>query len=360
MIGDAASPGGARVGYYVHHAGGGHAARAGAIGRALARRGAAVTFLGSRLADPALHADGHAVVALADDGAPGGLPADADPTAGGLLHWAPLHHRGYRDRAAALAAWVATAAPDVVVVDVSVEVTLLVRLLGVPVVVVTQPGDSLYAPHRAGRAAASAILAPWPIGLTEAGAAPHLIGDAPPVQHTGGISALPARPRRREVPGGAPRPRRGVVLAGRDGFDDPGIVDDLRGATPRVDWRELDGSLGRPELAQALAEAEVAVTHAGLGALADVAVAGVPAVVVPQPRPHGEQAATGRALDALAWAPVAPTGRDRSTDWAALVDRALTTDPLGARWCADGAADRAAAAILDVVARPGPPAGGTR
>ena len=36
-----------RIGIYVHHHGGGHAARAGAIGRALGERGAAVTYLSS-------------------------------------------------------------------------------------------------------------------------------------------------------------------------------------------------------------------------------------------------------------------------------------------------------------------------
>jgi hypothetical protein len=36
-----------RIGLYVHHHGGGHAARAGAIGRALGERGGAVTYLSS-------------------------------------------------------------------------------------------------------------------------------------------------------------------------------------------------------------------------------------------------------------------------------------------------------------------------
>ncbi len=63
---------------------------------------------------------------------------------------------------AAVAARVVAARPSLVVVDVSVEVTLLVRLLGVPVVVVAMQGDRDDRPHVAAYDAATALLAPWP------------------------------------------------------------------------------------------------------------------------------------------------------------------------------------------------------
>ena len=62
------------------------------------------------------------------------------PTAGGALHWAPSGHPGLRERMAQIAAWVATHAPRLVVVDVSVEVTVLLRTMGVPTVVMGMPG----------------------------------------------------------------------------------------------------------------------------------------------------------------------------------------------------------------------------
>ncbi|MET0861992.1 MAG: hypothetical protein ABW091_13305, partial [Microbacterium sp.] len=70
----------------------------------------------------------------------GGDPRNADPTAGGLLHWAPLGHRGHRGRMSAIVASLAETPVDAFVVDVSVEVALLVRLLGFRVVLIAQPG----------------------------------------------------------------------------------------------------------------------------------------------------------------------------------------------------------------------------
>ena len=52
------------------------------------------------------------------------------------------------------------------VVDVSVEVAILVRLLGVPVVVMAMPGDRIDAPHDLVYQAADHILAAWPESCT--------------------------------------------------------------------------------------------------------------------------------------------------------------------------------------------------
>ncbi|MDF2826049.1 MAG: UDP-N-acetylglucosamine:LPS N-acetylglucosamine transferase, partial [Mycobacterium sp.] len=64
----------------------------------------------------------------------------AEPTAHGALHWVPHHDTGLQERMQTIAQWVADARPAAVVVDVSVEVATFVRLLGVPVIVVAQPG----------------------------------------------------------------------------------------------------------------------------------------------------------------------------------------------------------------------------
>ena len=61
-----------------------------------------------------------------------------------------------------IAAWVASTAPRLVVVDVSVEVAGFVRLLGVPVVVMAGPGHRDDPVHQLGYRLATAILAPWP------------------------------------------------------------------------------------------------------------------------------------------------------------------------------------------------------
>ncbi|PZO98888.1 MAG: hypothetical protein DI618_10280, partial [Dermacoccus nishinomiyaensis] len=166
-----------RIGYYVHHHGRGHATRAGVIGAELTRRGHVITYLGSGALP-----DGDQV-ALGSDADEADAPF-VDPDAGGRLHWAPLGG-GYAERSAQIAAWVTQARPDVVVVDVSVEVSALVRLLGVPVVVVAQPGRRDDAPHALAFDLAAAVLAPWPARLD---VAPHLERHRDKTVEVGGLS----------------------------------------------------------------------------------------------------------------------------------------------------------------------------
>ena len=119
------------IGWYVHAHGRGHLQRLQCVAAHLRTP---VTALSS-LPRPDGWTGGW--VDLPDD-----LPtgADRDPTAGGTLHWAPLGHTGFRERTAAIAAWVTQARPALVVVDVSVEVAVLVRALGFPVLRVRHHG----------------------------------------------------------------------------------------------------------------------------------------------------------------------------------------------------------------------------
>lgn len=392
-----------RIGYYVHHHGRGHATRAGVIGAQLARRGHAVTYLGSGVL-PA----GDRVV-LASDADDADEPF-VDPDAGGRLHWAPLGG-GYAERSAQIAAWVTQARPDVVVVDVSVEVTALVRLLGVPVVVVGQPGRRDDDPHALAFGLAAAVLAPWSDGLD---VAPHLERLGEKVVRVGGVSRFAgSRPGLNSVGDGSACPvpsdsgsaspgpswgdspslgthgdaakmaggaaaggpvkaspnaasrgvadssrPLGVLLVGGEGWDDAGLPDAVVRAVPEVAWHAPDAENPVETL---LAEADVVVTHAGQNALADVAAFGVPAVVVPQERPFDEQADMARALEAAGIAHGLALGASAG-DVAAAVREMLAGDDerstgrAWARWRVDGAAERAAdviegAARGDVVER---------
>ena len=141
------------IGYYAHHLGEGHVACATAIAPHLR---SPLTVLSSR-PRPSGWDGGWIELARDDDDEPA-----VDPTAGGTLHWAPLHHPGLRDRMATVAAWIEAARPRLMVVDVSVEVALLARLLGVPVVEMALAGDRSDAAHRLGYQAATAVLAAWP------------------------------------------------------------------------------------------------------------------------------------------------------------------------------------------------------
>ncbi|GAA3606282.1 hypothetical protein [Agrococcus terreus] len=318
------------IGWYVHHHGHGHLARFLAVRPHLDARVVALSSLPRPTGLPAgaewieLPRDDH------DEGE--GAPALASPTAGGSLHWAPLRHRGHARRLAAIAAL----APelDAMVVDVSVEVTALARLLGLPVVLVAQPGERTDAPHALGRRLAEAIVAPWP---TPAGDP-----TGSPFEHVGGISRHAGRPRT-----AAARP--GTVLALGGGAHDPewtALVAAAAGASGRT-WRIAGAGAWLDDPWTALCEAEVVVTAAGQNAIADVAAAGARAVVLPRPRPFAEQRATATLLGGLGLAVVADDLPDAG-GLERLVDAAAALEPDWTGWGVEGAAARLAAVVARV------------
>lgn len=331
------------IGYYVHHRGEGHGTRAAAIAAQLGV--AHVTGLSSRP-----RPDGWAGpwVELDRDDVPAPGP-DADPTAGDALHWAPAGHAGLRSRMAQIAAWVAATAPRLVVVDVSVEVTALVRAMGVPVVVMAMPGARSDPAHQLAYRLAEAIIAPWPSW------AEVLSGGATwrdKTHHVGAISRFDGRPRR--VPDAtADAGRRVLVVSGRGGT---GLTTrqlaGARRATPGWDWTVL-GPPGERWVADPwplLCGADVVVTHAGQNAIADVAAAGRPTVVVPQERPHGEQAATARALGRAGLASVCSSWPAPARWEGVLTSEVQTGGAAWGRWSSGTGARRAAAVLRRLLA----------
>jgi hypothetical protein len=224
----------------------------------------------------------------------------------------------------------------VLVSDVSVEVTLLARLHGIPVLSVVLPGARGDRPHRNAFALSSGLVAAWP------------------AQATGMVRGLaPAERRRLNCVGGlsrllvsdapAARPGRSVlVLSGRGGGHP--TADQLRAAAedaPGWHWRHLGGpGEWSDDPAAAIAEADVVVTQAGQNAIADVAALRRPAVVVPAARPFDEQLATAMALSRDEWpCEVVPEFPQRG--WADRLERVAALD--GRRWeswCDGDAANR--------------------
>lgn len=321
------------IGWYVHHQGRGHLHRAAAVAAEL---GTPVVGLSSLPSPGEPFADW---VALADDA---GHPVE-EVTAGGALHWAPRGHDGMRQRMSRLAAWVEQARPAAVVVDVSVEVSVFLRLMGVPVVVTAMPGDRTDAPHTTGYTVAERVLAFWPQDVLDP---PWLsrLGDR--VVHVGAVSRFDGREPAEPVPGSA------VLLAGGGGSavtaED---VAGLRAVTPGLDWTVLGGPGDwSADPWPVLSAAEVVVTHAGQNALAEVAAARRPAVVVAQERPFREQHRTTDALHRSGIAVGLPRWPDAAA-WPRLLEQARALGGQGwARWSPGDAARRAAREI-EAVAR---------
>jgi UDP-N-acetylglucosamine--N-acetylmuramyl-(pentapeptide) pyrophosphoryl-undecaprenol N-acetylglucosamine transferase len=322
------------IGYYVHHHGLGHLTRARSIAAATALP---VTALTSLPPGPGPFADW---VALPRDDAAG--DRGDDPEAGGALHWAPLGSAGYAARMTRLVDWVRDARPAAVVVDASVEVTVLLRMLGVPVIVVAAPGTRDDAPHRTAHRVASRVLAPWSAAVMEPA---HTRGRA---TYCGAISRFDGRAAVR-----APGSRVVLVLVGAGGSAvRPDDVAAARAAPPGWTWRTLgvDGWGGPDDVWAALCGSDVVVCHGGQNALAEVAAARRPAVVVPQQRPFGEQHATAAALDAAGIAVTAPD-TPAPDQWPDLLDRAQLLGGAGwTRWSHGDGASRAAAVIEAVAA----------
>ena len=345
-----------RVGWYVHHHGAGHRTRASVLGEELGRRGHDVWLLGSSVGQASGFAGGIVPLPM-DHPLEDDVPEHrADVSAGGLLHWAPLRHNGLRRRMAGIAGWVEEHRPDVFVVDVSSEVALLVRLLGIPVVLVAQPGDRRDRGHQSALATASAVLGPWPGwatgGLWRAGASGDAgdtgdTGQEERVVAVGGVARLPG-PRRIAAPDGTRRPR-GLVLAGSEGFEHPGLADLVATSVTDVDWTVADGRTWLPDVPALLLEADVVVTHAGQNSIAEVASAGVPAVVVPQRRPFDEQDHMAQVLGESGLARVVDRTSVAGTDWRDVVAEAIERGGQPwSRWETEGAVGRAATLVEEV------------
>lgn len=330
------------IGYYVHHQGRGHLHRALRLCDELRLHGHAVTILSSLPAPPDPDGTGPGWVQLPrdDDG------EIRDPGAGGLLHWAPRGHHGLRERQAAISAWIRQARPDVVVSDVSQEVSVLCRLHGIPVVSVVLPGHRADPAHLLGFGLSARLVGFWPVEADRM------------------LRGLPLELREQLVPVGAlsrfvPAPGASdpdgpdaVVLAGGGGAAwDRQQLDAFAAAAPG--WRlHVIGGDGAwlPDPWPLLRSARVVLTHGGQNALAEVAAARVPALVVPAPRPFDEQLTTAAQLADGSY-PALCVPRLPGSGAGELLARVAALDGnRWARWCDGGAAARFADIVDEVSA----------
>ena len=325
------------IGYYIHHQGHVHLTRAASIRAHLTQPVSALTSMSL----PDDHGFDEVVKLPRDDH--GGTTEDC--AANGVLHWAPLHGKGLRKRMRLIADWVDTMQPEVVVTDVSVEVSVLVRLLGIPLVVIAMPGERTDPPHQLAYQLADHIVAAWPAGLYEPDwLRPH----RHKTSYVGGITRFDGR--QRVV---AARHRVSGVLAmfGSGGSAvDMATIEQCAAAVPEANWRTL-GVAGGPWAEDPwldLCAADVVIAHAGQSSIADIAAAGPAAIVLPQDRPFGEQHATAAVLARERLAVVA-TGVPPPDQWRPLIEVAIRGErPCWRRWQTRGAARRAAAAIEQV------------
>lgn len=339
------------IGYYVHHQGAGHLDRARRIASLLPRP---CTLIGTfRGHDVGLSAE--EMIDLPDDrmaAAFDGRDGVADRPRG--LHYAPLGHPGIRDRMVRIARWVAEADPVLLVVDVSVEIAILARLLSLPTIVFRLPGLRTDPPHLEAFRAAERIVAPFPEALEEPETPDWVLAKT---YHAGFLADPP------------PRAERGsdiVVVLGRGG--ESTSLADLAAAARAVPGRSWH-VLGEPgegarvdhpgnlvlhgwvdDVPARLAGAGLVVGAAGDGVLAAAAASGAPFVCLPEPRPHDEQIRKAASLARLG-AAIVHEGWPEAGVWPGLVDRALALDPGRLTALSRPDAVTALAAEIEAVAR---------
>ncbi|MEO9329768.1 hypothetical protein [Gordonia aurantiaca] len=325
------------IGYYVHHQGRGHSSRASAIAAQLPSDVVALTS--ADLDDPVF---AEVITLDRDDAAPSPVDVDVD----GLLHWAPRNDPGLRGRMAQLAAFVAERRPAAVVVDVSVEVTLFLRLLGVPVVVTAMPGVRDDLPHQLAYRAADAIIAPWPADLYRPA---WLAAFEDKTVFTGGISRFDGR-----LPVCHPGFAADVLVLTGAGGDcrSPHPATRLAEEAPDLRVVTLGPTFGTwvDDPWPFLCSSRVTAISAGQGSVADAATAGRPTVVLAEDRPFAEQRATADTLARSELALVA-TSWPETDRWRSIVETAGDRAPAWDRWETAGAAARAARAIETVAHR---------
>lgn len=330
------------IGYYIHHHGHGHRTRAASI---CAHLDIPVTALSSAPLGPCEDVVDEVVDLPRDDDA---VASAVDPTAHDVLHWVPAHDDGLRERMHALGSWIAAARPRLMVVDVSVEVTLLARLYGIPVVVLAMPGHRTDTPHTVAYRIADHLIAPW---AQEVYDPEWLHPYAGKTTYVGGISRFDGRP----VPTRSARDRpRVVVMSGSGGSSiTVADLDEYAARFPHYEWIGMGvrGGAWIDDPWPVLSGADVVVGHAGQNTVADIAVAARPAILVAEPRPFDEQQCSAAALDA-AGLTVGLDGWPDRDRWPDLIERARRLDPIEwKRWQVEGAAARAAAVIDALAAR---------
>ncbi|GEO98420.1 glycosyltransferase [Methylobacterium haplocladii] len=339
------------IGIYVHHQGAGHWQRACLIGGALDRP---CTLLGTFAACDRRDAPGP-LIHLPDDRIAGfdGHDREADrPTS---LHYAPLGHPGIRERMARIAAWIAEADPVLMIVDVSVEVALLCRLLSVPTLVVRLAGTRTDPPHLDAFRSASRLLAPFPADL-DTEDMPDWIRAR--TIYSGFLGAAPAP---------APEDGRIVVVFGQGGEGGRlAALSEAARAVPDRAWhvlgpvQDVGGAASRPanlhlhgwvaDVGAHLAQASLVVGSGGDGVVAAVVGAGKRFVCLPEPRPYDEQASKAEALARLG-AAIVQQGWPEGADWPDLVRRGLALDPARIAGLAEPDALARTAAGIEAMAR---------
>lgn len=328
------------IGYYVHHHGAGHLARARAVASAADGR---IVLLGTGIGAIGIELPDDRLLPGAFDGMDGSA---CRPEA---LHYAPLDHAAIRSRVATISGWIEASRPALMVVDVSVEVAMLARLASVPVAYVRLNGDRNDAAHLDAFRGAVGLLAPFHEDL-DAPSTPRWVRDKS--RYLPGITAAPSSRTDDTI-------RTLLVVIGRGGQPGDGnVIAKAAAHCPEWRWRVM-GPCSAPRHLPAnldilgwvhdpdreIMDAAVVIGAAGDGLVNSILAADRPFICLPESRPYGEQEATAGRMGE-AGAAVIISSWPELQQWPVLIDQALALHPEARRKLHDPEGAHAAAQWL--------------
>lgn len=150
------------IGLYVHHHGSGHATRA----KYLQQQLNAEVHILSSATHQFQNLPTHQLISLPSD-VPEQRNAAMDFRVPEGLHYAPVRVPEVRDRMLKIADWIKQTHPQLAVVDLSCEITMLMRLFSVPTVLVRLHGYRDDAAHEQAFDSAELLIAPFPSVLED-------------------------------------------------------------------------------------------------------------------------------------------------------------------------------------------------
>ena len=337
--------------FYVHHHGAGHFTRTAQIITRLT--GYHITLLGSNL-KPFAHLLPKNIQVIH-------LPMDTEEVQDlyfhngntvDALHYAPLNVKGISDRVAIMTEFFRSAFPMVLVVDVSVEVTLLARLAGIPTIVMRQHGLRDDLPHLMAYQSAECLLAPFSSSIAPLSA--KWVEEK--TIYTGGFSRFSQSKSNIEIP------HQVAVIVGSGGTSiNTSFLEFLAISSPdfyfliigKIEGKPIEhthieylGHLDEPK--EVLDQCCIVIGNTGHNTVMEMASLNKRFIGIPESRPFEEQVDKARAITSIAGVRIVLPETLFQIHWNDLLNEMENTAPNWKNTVTETAVDDAAKAIVRV------------
>lgn len=314
-----------RVSYYAHHVGTGHLRNAQRL-TILPDVELQVASTGEQ--NKALLRGPIEYVPLAADDAPGQHPGKMSRD--DILHYAPIGSKIQQRFSSLNRAWTEFS-PDLIMVDVSVEVAIFARLSGYPVALRRMPGNRQDQAHQLAYKVSDSLFAYYPAALedrehsSQFGSKSHYLGVPEPLRRTVHGSEHMGRRIVVQTSLASAIPLIWLVEAAKSSplwsWEVVGSVSEDPGMLLPANL-SLHGIVGHPS--NIMEGATLLITSTGHNAVATAAALRRPVLLIPEERPHEEQKSFARTLEA-AGVPMHPSWTE-PTDWPRLLEWAAASD----------------------------------